>query len=974
MLHNKLSTLSKKEVLIDFLHKYTNISNNQQIPLDVKRSINRLYEFNKNDFVNAVDSLNSALRSNSINHHKVIFAFGNLSAQAIFVGMFDDAKTIYIFETELFCRINNNYSKFYNQLFFIAQILNTFSRLDDAEDLCQRLIKINTEKHPYNDSNIANPLTLIANIYKEKCRYDEAEIYYLRSLKIKNKYFDRLIFKLLNGLFGTVKSDEVADTLIELADLLVETDRYSEAMPYLRRALIILESHRYEDDYQTSLCLNKLANLYTKVGRYEEAEGAYIRALKYRKPLDATSIYFHHVLFTASTLSNYANLDKILGRFVEAEAKYKEALDWQEDFYDGNHPVIGITQKRLAIVIGLQNRQSEARNMLMSAINILKVSYGIDHPEVGHGLYCLANLSEDDTATEDLYKKALKVFVKAYGVMNLNIAYVLDSYSQFMSRKDQISSAIFLAKKSVNIVQNTRKDVTKIDPDKLNQFDNTVQFIYTNLAALLINSCRFYEAEHVLGLLKEEEFFDFVRRDSVNTDIANSGISYNLFETPVNGKYDLLSLSFSTLCIRKNALKQNKSRTTEEEMEYKDLQALIETDSRNFDLFLDELYDNLGPEKAQHVDNVTDFMSTLWDLDAETAVIYTLTTKETFYTILITRNFRKSFSHAISSDVLGMKVLHFRDLIKMRDVYDMEQLAKELYEIVLGQLVSELRGAGITTLLWMLEGALRLLPVSALHDGTYYIVNLYQNVFLTTKSRENLLAAHRHKWNALGMGVTLAHENFTPLPSVKEELEGIVKIGDTPSGILDGDILIDNEFTWDAMSEKIDGRYQAIHIASHFNLDPSNETKSYLLLGDGNHLTLDKLKHQQSLFRGVDLLTFSACSTGVGTASMRGREIDGIGYIGETQGAKTVMATLWPVADESTSLLMKDFYRRREAGATKIEALRQAQLGMLNGSTKPTKKHAERSGEKPFRFEVDPDKPFAHPYYWAPFILIGNFR
>jgi CHAT domain-containing protein len=135
-----------------------------------------------------------------------------------------------------------------------------------------------------------------------------------------------------------------------------------------------------------------------------------------------------------------------------------------------------------------------------------------------------------------------------------------------------------------------------------------------------------------------------------------------------------------------------------------------------------------------------------------------------------------------------------------------------------------------------------------------------------------------------------------------------------------------------------------------------------------------KLKIQQSLFRGVDLLVFSACSTGVGTASKRGREIDGIGYIGETQGAKTVMATLWPVADDSTSLLMKEFYKRREMGLTKIEALRQSQIEILNGSIKPTKSHLARSEQTPLRYEVDQEKPYAHPYYWAPFILIGNYR
>jgi CHAT domain-containing protein len=73
------------------------------------------------------------------------------------------------------------------------------------------------------------------------------------------------------------------------------------------------------------------------------------------------------------------------------------------------------------------------------------------------------------------------------------------------------------------------------------------------------------------------------------------------------------------------------------------------------------------------------------------------------------------------------------------------------------------------------------------------------------------------------------------------------------------------------------------------------------------------------------------------------------------QGAKTVMATLWPVEDKSTSILMREFYRLRESGMTKAEALQQAQLVFLNGL-----------------LSSDDGHDFTHPYFWAPFILIGN--
>jgi CHAT domain len=82
------------------------------------------------------------------------------------------------------------------------------------------------------------------------------------------------------------------------------------------------------------------------------------------------------------------------------------------------------------------------------------------------------------------------------------------------------------------------------------------------------------------------------------------------------------------------------------------------------------------------------------------------------------------------------------------------------------------------------------------------------------------------------------------------------------------------------------------------------------------------------------LLTLSACNSGVGDNTADGKEVEGFGVLTQRQGAKAVIASLWPVADSSTSRLMQDFYRIREsaAGITKLEALRQAQLGLLRGT------------------------------------------
>ena len=131
------------------------------------------------------------------------------------------------------------------------------------------------------------------------------------------------------------------------------------------------------------------------------------------------------------------------------------------------------------------------------------------------------------------------------------------------------------------------------------------------------------------------------------------------------------------------------------------------------------------------------------------------------------------------------------------------------------------------------------------------------------------------------------------------------------------------------------------------------------------------MKRSANLFGGVQLLTLSACNTGVGD----GAEVEGFGTLAQRQGAKAVVASLWPVEDESTSRLMQEFYRIRESsrGMTKLEALRESQLKLLRSDVKVKPGHATTPPEAP-RFRINPAAPFAHPFYWAPFFLMGNWR
>jgi CHAT domain-containing protein len=220
----------------------------------------------------------------------------------------------------------------------------------------------------------------------------------------------------------------------------------------------------------------------------------------------------------------------------------------------------------------------------------------------------------------------------------------------------------------------------------------------------------------------------------------------------------------------------------------------------------------------------------------------------------------------------------------------------------------------------------------------------------TSVVRERLRDATNANWQAVGLGVTRAHGGFKALPAVRTEMNSIIRTG--ASGVLPGEVHLDEAFTAQRLKAVSQRQFSVVHVASHFQFSPGTEVNSFLLLGDGSQLTLGDIRTQNYRFDDVDLLTLSACDTGLGGGrDQRGREIEGFGVIAQQQGAKAVLATLWQVADSSTATLMGDMYlRRTQSGLSKIEALRQAQVALAS------------------------QPRTAHPFYWAPFILMGNWK
>jgi len=143
-------------------------------------------------------------------------------------------------------------------------------------------------------------------------------------------------------------------------------------------------------------------------------------------------------------------------------------------------------------------------------------------------------------------------------------------------------------------------------------------------------------------------------------------------------------------------------------------------------------------------------------------------------------------------------------------------------------------------------------------------------------------------------------------------------------------------------------------------------------LGNGQHLSISEIRKKKFEFIGVDLLTLSACNTAMGGV---GSEFEGFGSLAIKKGASAVIATLWSVADESTAVFMKEMYDRmfHEPKMTKAEVIHETQLSFINKKqTKVVKRTSSRGVlSKLVSLNGLNKKDYSHPYYWAPFILMG---
>ncbi len=269
-------------------------------------------------------------------------------------------------------------------------------------------------------------------------------------------------------------------------------------------------------------------------------------------------------------------------------------------------------------------------------------------------------------------------------------------------------------------------------------------------------------------------------------------------------------------------------------------------------------------------------------------------------------------------------------------------LSQKVYDWLIAPMETDLATNNIENLVFVLDGQLRNISISALYDGEKYVVEKYGVALAPSLELVDPKPLAREQIQVLSGGLTEARQGFAPLPNVNEELKRIK--AQVPAEILLNQSFTDINFktTFNAIS------YPVVHLATHGEFS-SNAQDTFLLTWD-EKLQIEELntllRADSKQTRPIELLVLSACKTAAGDK----RAALGLAGIAVRAGARSTAASLWYVSDEATALLMSNFYEElAKPDVTKAEALRRAQLAVLQ------------------------NEEFAHPYFWSAFVLVGNW-
>ncbi len=285
------------------------------------------------------------------------------------------------------------------------------------------------------------------------------------------------------------------------------------------------------------------------------------------------------------------------------------------------------------------------------------------------------------------------------------------------------------------------------------------------------------------------------------------------------------------------------------------------------------------------------------------------------------------------------------NLAKPQGKKKVQEHAEQVYQWLIAPFATDLETAKVDTLVFFLDTPLRNIPMAVLYDGNKYLIEKYAVAVTSGLELREPKTLQRERLNAMLAGLTESRQGYPPLKNVDLQLNQI-------SAEIPSQILLDREFTVSSFQNQLQSLpFPVVHIATHGQFSSQPE-ETFIIAWDKpidvNELSILLKNTVKTKSEAIELLVLAACQTAKGDK----RATLGLAGVAINAGVRSTLATLWKViADESPGELLSQFYQElsEHPDLTKAEALRRAQLEFLQDDSRN------------------------RPYYWATYILLGNW-
>ena len=760
------------------------------------------------------------------------------------------------------------------------------------------------------------------------------------------------------------------DALGSLGLAYANLGQYQEAVALYEQQLII--TREIGDRQGEGAALGNLGLVYTDLGQYQEAVALYEQHL-----VIARAIGNHQGEGIA--LGNLGIAYADLGQYQEAIALYEQVLTITREIGDrvgegttlGNlglayrnlgqyYEAIALYEQQLVVTREIRDRRGE----------------GIALGNLGTAYYSLGQTAQ----ALDSYQQALAI-AQEIGDRSREGLW-LSNIGALLSEQNQPELAIVFYKQSVNVRESIRADIRGLSQEQQQSYTETVAGSYRALADLLLQQNRILEAQRVLDLLRVQELDDYLRGVH-STAQTESGVDLRDPEWEISNRviavgYELAQLRDLPPAQLTDAQLQRLSEldATQREMAT-DFQGFL--NSPEIQSLVAQLDVSLQEQDIlARADEFINLQQSLRNLNQNAVLIYPLILEDRLELVVVTPFSEPArYPVSVGSAELNTAIVEFRQTLDDPNS-DPRPIAQQLYTWLIAPMANDLEAIGAETILYAPDGALRYVPLAALHNGDQWLIETYrinhitaaslQNFTLRTTADPQILAAAFSE-GAFEFQIGQRSFQFGGLPFAGVEVENLAAAfpGTTQ--------LMNNDFSRTQVEPIMDS-HTIVHLATHAAFVPGSPADSFILFGNGDRLSLQEIRETwQGRFNQVELVVLSACETGVGDGLGNGEEILGFGYLMQEAGASAAIASLWQVNDGGTQVLMDAFYTALNNGYSKAEALQRAQQALI------TSDQTVLEGERGVTAEIidtQTGQPLSqsqgldHPYYWAPFILIGN--